>query len=110
MRDPERKRRWYREEKKWLRPEVKEYMRAYQKKYNKNLRDRVLSLLGSKCCECGYDDTRALQIDHKLGGGTRERRKLSYATYYSCILRNPEKYQVLCANCNMIKRIENNEW
>jgi len=110
MRDLERKRQWYREQKKWLRPEVKAYMRAYAKTYNKNLRQRVLSLIGARCCRCGFDDARALQIDHKYGGGTKERRRFSYTTYYLHTLHHPENYQVLCANCNTIKRVEKAEW
>ena len=110
MIDLEKKRQWYRNQKKWLRPEVKEYMRAYSKKYSKNLRRRALTALGMKCSKCGYDDIMALQIDHKFGGGTKERRKFSYPMYYLYILRNLENYQVLCANCNMIKRVENGEW
>jgi hypothetical protein len=110
MQDPERKRQWYREQKKWLRPEVKEYMRACSKTYGKRLRQRALSVLGTKCSRCGFDDIRALQIDHRFGGGTKERRNLSYPAYYLKILRNPERYQVLCANCNTIKRTEKGEW
>jgi len=61
----------------------------------------------------GCDDLRCLQIDHKHGNG-REAALIAGNTYqhYKEMLNDPdkhEKYQVLCANCNWIKRRENNE-
>lgn len=85
-------------------------MRAHIRAYNTRLRGKILAQLGIRCSKCGFDDARALEIDHKNGGGTEERRRLSYPTYYLHVLRNLENYQVLCANCNMIKRRERNEW
>lgn len=79
-------------------------MRAYLRRYNAKLRDRMMSQLGAKCSRCGFGDLRALEIDHKNGGGTEERRRLSYPTYYLHVLGNLASYQVLCANCNMIER------
>lgn len=70
----------------------------------KQLRERAITTLGAKCVECGYDtDIRALQIDHKNGGGGEERRRLSMRDIYRRVLDYPMDYQVLCANCNMIK-------
>ncbi len=78
--------------------------------FNKNLRQRVLSLIAARCCRCGFDDARALQMDHRYGGGTRERRRFSHTTHHLHVLHNPESYKVLCANCNTIKRAEDAEW
>jgi hypothetical protein len=107
--DLERKRE-ERQQKKWLDPKRKAYMRAYIRAYNSRLREKILAELGVRCSKCGFDDCRALEIDHRNGGGTEERRRLSYPTYYLHVLRNLKNYQVLCANCNMIKRRERNEW
>ena len=70
----------------------------------------AINLLGAKCVKCGFSDVRALQIDHVNGGGMKESRRLGgmYAVYKNVLLE-PEKYQVLCANCNWIKRSENKE-
>ena len=56
---------------------------------------------------------RALQIDHVFGGGTIEREKFrrsQYKLHLSVLADETGKYQVLCANCNWIKRHENKEW
>ena len=75
------------------------------------LRMRAMELLGGpRCKTCGFDDLRALVIDHQDGGGTQHRRKLvSVWRVLQDVLANPEKYQVLCHNCNWIKRAENGE-
>ena|ERR1035437_3680760 len=75
-------------------------------------RKEILNILGDKCLKCGFDDERALCIDHKHGGGTKEREKIG-GGYYSYVLKRLKneckEYQVLCCNCNQIKKIENNE-
>ena len=77
-----------------------------------NLRTRLLTLqaLGGKCVKCGYGDWRALQIDHVGGDGNRGRGSAG-SGYYLAILQDPhqERYQVLCANCNWVKRFVNHE-
>ncbi|MDG7005258.1 MAG: hypothetical protein JRN73_09990 [Nitrososphaerota archaeon] len=67
--------------------------------------------LGSKCVRCGFSDFRALQIDHVNGGGRSEARRLAGVAYYLHVLDhiNDGTYQLLCANCNWIKRAENEE-
>lgn len=70
----------------------------------------VLEEMGGKCVRCGFDDDRALQIDHVKGGGTAEHQLMgTTAAFYSKVLANPDDYQLLCANCNWIKKVENNE-
>jgi len=75
------------------------------------LRQAILDLLGTKCARCGFADVRALQVDHINGKGTQERQKArSMDAYYRNILTvKGEGYQMLCANCNQIKRYEENE-
>ena len=74
-----------------------------------DLRKAVVSLYGAVCAHCGFTDIRALQLDHKHGGGGREARRLGAYSMYKRVLKYPEQYQLLCANCNWIKRVENNE-
>jgi len=69
----------------------------------------AVAKLGGKCCKCGFDDARALQIDHINGGGTREQKRIGGRAIYQRVLDGYEGYQVLCANCNWIKRTEKDE-
>lgn len=78
-------------------------------------RNKIFEILGGKkCVRCGFSDERALQFDHINGDGRLERRQkggLDYYLFYYA--EHPEivvsKFQVLCANCNWIKRAENKE-
>lgn len=85
-----------------------------QKKSRDKIRMAVLSILGSKCLNCGFSDVRALQIDHINGGGAKERKSIKSVTAYykhiiDSVIKGEYKYQLLCANCNVIKRIINQE-
>jgi hypothetical protein len=75
------------------------------------LRKAALHGLGGKCVRCGFSDTRALQIDHVKGGGKYQSKLMGRAVYYRYVLAHLQdgEYQLLCANCNWIKRAENNE-
>lgn len=80
------------------------------KKTTRNLRQAVLDLLGRRCAVCGFDDERALQIDHINGGGGREVKSMgTYSMYKKILEEDGEGYQVLCANHNWIKRVERGE-
>ena len=73
-------------------------------------RIEMLLFLCGKCNVCGFDDFRALQIDHINGGGSKESKEFPYiGTRYDLIRKSPEKYQLLCANHNAIKVWENEE-
>lgn len=78
----------------------------------RKMRREILEFLGGAICvKCGFDDWRALQIDHVHGGGLKEIRSFtSIRKYYDQIMANKSNYQVLCANCNRIKVHENKEW
>jgi hypothetical protein len=78
---------------------------------NQRLREKVVTLLGSRCSKCGLTDKRVLQVDHIFGGGNDERKRLGpRGTYHRVLETSGEGYQLLCANCNWIKRHENKEW
>ena len=80
-----------------------------QKKRIAELKQQVYRALGNKCAKCGYDsDSRAFQIDHLYDDGYKERmQSRRLASYYKSIIAHgsQEKYQLLCANCNQIKRL-----
>jgi len=86
--------------------------KATTKAYRNRVKNEIFNLLGGvKCNHCGFSDQRALQIDHKNGGGTKERKGLheNPKAFYRLISKNPNNYQILCANCNWIKRFEKGE-
>lgn len=107
---------------------VKEYDQRYLKPRAKanwlrrrDLREEVIEKLSGKCSSqtCrwlnedgtfGCTDHRLLQVDHKNGGGTQERRKLSYDKMLKRILESPDEYQLLCACCNWLKAHEQKEF
>jgi len=70
-------------------------------------RHAALEKLGGKCSRCGFTDSRALQIDHVNGGGKKE--ILRGWRWIKKIVTDPTGYQLLCANCNWIKRHERGE-
>ena len=66
------------------------------------------------CAYCGFNDIRALSIDHINGGGEKARREagVSGDGFYRWLIKNnfPDGLQVLCMNCQFIKRHTNNEF
>ena len=87
--------------------------RARGRKYYEQRRLDALAVMGSKCVRCGFDDPRALQFDHINGDGhtIRKHGQTNSVMVYLDILQkgHPERYQLLCANCNWIKKHENGE-
>lgn len=78
----------------------------------RQLRVEIVKKLGGRCRVCGFDDVRALHIDHVEGKGSSELRRgygggLAY--YYRVRKDTTGRYQILCANCNAIKRYKNGE-
>lgn len=90
-----------------------------RKRYNnraRELRIRVLKHLSGdppKCEWCPVTDPRVLCIDHLHNNGHAERQRMANSTIYRKILKMPlaqarEQYQVLCRNCNWLRRM--NQW
>ena len=73
-------------------------------------RERALDVLGAVCKHCGFKDKRALQIDHVNSNGATERKSLTQREILYRVIDHPEDYQVLCANCNQIKKFVCNEF
>lgn len=91
--------------------------REAQRNHRHQVRQEILALLGDGCCaKCGYDaDWRALEIDHiHSDGKTDKRLRQNMWWVRDWLKRNLEfaktRYQVLCANCNRIKRDELKEY
>jgi hypothetical protein len=66
-------------------------------------------------CPSKCSDVRCLTIDHASGGGRKHRASLSLPAgggFYAWLIRKgyPSGYQVLCANCQLIKKWEKHEF
>lgn len=81
-----------------------------QTKWRRNNRTQAVEHLGGICVHCKFDDVRVLQIDHIEGNGAEERRTKDRDTVLNSIANGfTEGYQLLCPNCNWIKRFVNEE-
>lgn len=82
----------------------------YRRFWFQKVREDTVRMLADSCVRCGYSDIRALQIDHIQADSELDKKKKGTSYYYN-IRKNLDsgRYQVLCANCNVIKRRENQE-
>lgn len=119
-------RKWYKKNlekvRKYKASNMKKYRKRNPEKYNKQSRDakarireKIFKLYGNQCVSCGFTDRRALTLDHIKNNGAEERRLLGErGVYYRAIDEyRPEEYQILCMNCQFIKRVEvgrQNQW
>jgi 5-methylcytosine-specific restriction endonuclease McrA len=99
----------------------KEQINLQQKQWYKNNKEKrelikreVLTHYGNgklACVKCGFDDLRALTLDHIVPVGDNKHRVTGMMFYPKLLkLGFPEGYQTLCANCQMIKMFEGDEW
>lgn len=81
--------------------------RAYGASKTIKTKTELFAALGSRCSACRIDDWRVLQVDHINGGGGAHRRRSGGYGYWIAILRSVKSgeglYQLLCANCHMLK-------
>lgn len=93
---------------------VKEHRGArtdYAYAYNRGLFDRILKEYGGKCTCCGESNPLFLCIDHVNNDGSVERKAgLKGGKLYNHIINMqfPDRYTILCFNCNFGKHINNN--
>jgi hypothetical protein len=96
----------------YCRPCTNERYQGYSS--GRDRRERAVALLGGCCVRCGFDDMRALQLDHVNGDGPADRLLWGAGNAgqkaVTEILNGSVRFQVLCANCNWIKRAENKEY
>ena len=77
--------------------------------------DKLYNILGGKKCNmCGFTDHRALCFDHINGGGRRDVEKCGgHRMMVTKYVNDPEmarnELQILCHNCNWIKKDLNKE-
>ena len=108
---------WYEANKETARKQKREVMKKLRlenpQKYNAQSRKAkikeklsLFEMYGCKCVMCGFDDMRALSLDHKNDNGNIERKELGIRDTYRRAKAEyrPEEYQILCMNCQFIKR------
>lgn len=110
---------------KWRnRPEVKEVYNKKEQKRKQYYHLEVIRMLGGECANpFGKNhgdflkELDCLQIDHKMGQGARDKYKGTTSYYrrlYKSLKENlrgtKNEYQILCANCNWLKRKYNHEY
>jgi hypothetical protein len=81
----------------------KELIKNRVKEYHQKQRLMTLFLLGGKCAHCGCDNLKALEINHKNGGGYKEYKLGGTTRLYSKILngeRKTDDLELLCRICN----------
>lgn len=88
--------------------EIKLRWREANAERRRQRRLKLVAAFGGKCIRCGFKDSRALQFDHKNSDGQIDRHLERHALWKE-IEQKPERFQLLCANCNTIKRFECNE-
>jgi hypothetical protein len=96
--------------------DAKKRHRERMRQYRIELKEEVFRHYGCgelKCARCGFEDVRALSMDHIDGSGSEHRKQLkSPNKFYPWLKKNgyPDGFQVLCMNCQFIKKAENNEF
>jgi hypothetical protein len=63
------------------------------------VRKEALNLLGGKCAWCGESDSIVLDFDHLEDDGNKEKSSVLAGR----VKKNPNRFQVLCKNCNWRK-------
>lgn len=97
-----------RETMKRLRAENPEKYARHSRESKQRLKNRLFEVYGDKCVLCGFDDKRALTLDHVKNNGAEERKELSERGVYRRALEHQNKgdYRILCMNCQFISRHE----
>ena len=71
-------------------------------------RRQIIDHLGGRCARCGETDITILTVDHRYGGGWKDRRLYggNVQGFYKAILADRSgRFQCLCHNCQWRKRV-----
>lgn len=81
--------------------------REHTRKYRAKLKAEAIAEFGGKCECCGESNPYFLTLDHKNGGGTKERKKLMKMGKFLSSWKvakdegyPKDKYALACYNCN----------
>jgi len=114
-----RYKKWYSDNLENARKMKRERMREYRKqnpeKYRKQsrqakskLKSKIFDMYGYSCVKCGFSNIKALTLDHINNDGAIDRKKHGERGVYlrALIPENKKEFQILCMNCQFIKRYE----
>lgn len=76
---------------------------AIQRRHHLLRRTLAMDALGNQCAWCRTTETAVLQIDHRRGGGSRQRHETYATMHFKDVVIHPKMYQLLCANCHVRK-------
>ena len=83
---------------------------AMRKESNARNRAKMFELLGNKCVCCGERDPTYFQIDHiENDQDYRKDHNNGGSIKLRQYIQEPARYQLLCANCNYAKRMNDGE-
>jgi len=101
-------RKYKREMMRKLRAERPDHYRAQSRKSKAKLKSKVFDVYGRSCVRCGFADIRTLTLDHIRNNGAKERKAIGERGVYRRSLEpeHQQDYQILCMNCQFIKRVE----
>ena len=85
--------------KKW-RTKYKEIINRKSTLYQKNRYLEIISILGDKCCRCGFDKIGALQVHHKISRVKEHKRDFIKKSY------DLSRVELICANCHCLEHEE----
>ena len=81
---------------------------------NQVIRNRQLLydyLKSKKCVDCGNNDVRVLEFDHKSGLDKRDNvGNMLYRYSWKTVMKEIEKCEIRCANCHRIKTAIQFDW
>jgi len=71
-------------------------------------RREIIKFFGEKCGVCGFNNVKALQIDHKIGGGTKEMKQMKESikrcfSIQKNSLKSINSYVLIAIGLNVIK-------
>ncbi len=81
-------------------------MKKQSQRKRRRIKREIIAKYGGKCQCCNEDRFEFLCIDHINGGGSQHRKNLKKRgrDFYYWLLKeefDPDKYRVLCHNCNL---------
>ena len=87
----------------WVETECRFCENIRRKQWLLTVRQEVLSHYGGACQCCGEKETDFLCIDHLNGDGHQHRERVGNIYPWLRSQGFPNKYQILCQNCNAAK-------
>ena len=83
---------------------------SHRKRLSKGLKRQVDFLKANPCVDCGFDDHRALEFDHR--DPSTKKHNVSDMRVFSdkSFFKEAEKCEIRCANCHKIKTALQFNW